>query len=181
MRIVTNMEIYWDEAFAGTELHPESLTVTTPLPRTADLRFYGYASPYSPDGDGPLLHDYEKVRSTSPWNQHAGQLTRHGDVPELLLDADDRYVIMTHGDEFHLESDAEALPSLRKDWVRDFFLYANGWIKDGNLNTAFSATVEPLPFHGMSGYPYTIEEAYPPDSEHLEYLGEHNTRTNAEH
>ena len=125
-----------------------------------------------------MLYDYENVQFTAPWNQHAGQLTRYGDVTELLLNADDKYVIMTHGDEVHMEFDAEVLPPLPKGWVRDYFLYADGWIKDGDLNTAFGATVEPLPFHGMSGYPYTAEESYPLDSEHLEYLKTHNTRKN---
>jgi len=177
IRIVTNMEIYWDEIFVGAEFHPESLTTTPLLPQTADLRFYGYATAYSPDGEGPLLYDYENVQLISPWNQprFAG-LTRYGDVTELLLDADDKYVIMSHGDEVHLEFNAEALPSLPKGWVRDYFLYADGWIKDGDVNTAFGATVEPLPFHGMSGYPYTAQESYPWDSEHLEYLRKYNTR-----
>jgi len=176
VRIVTNSEIYWDEIFVGTEFHPESLTTTMLLPRSADLTFYGYSTPYSPDGQGPLLYNYESVQLTSPWDQHAGQLTRYGDVTELLLDADDKYVIMMHGDEVHLEFDAVSTPPLRKGWVRDYFFYADGWIKDGDLNTAFGDTVEPLPFHGMSGYPYTAEETYPSDSERLEYLKKYNTR-----
>ncbi len=55
-------------------------------------------------------------------------------------------------------------------------LYANGWIKDGDLNTAFSDTVDPLPFHGMSGYPYGENEVYPDDADHRAYRKIYNTR-----
>ncbi len=36
--------------------------------------------------------------------------------------------------------------------------------------------VEPLPFHGMSYYPYPENESYPYDNEHSAYLEEYNTR-----
>ena len=48
--------------------------------------------------------------------------------------------------------------------------------KDGDLNTAYSQTVEPLPFHGMSSYPYPEEEHYPEDPRHQEYRKKFNTR-----
>jgi hypothetical protein len=51
-----------------------------------------------------------------------------------------------------------------------------GWVKDGDLNTAHGQTVEPLPFHGMSRYPYGPEEAYPSDPAHLRYREYYNTR-----
>ena len=60
---------------------------------------------------------------------------------------------MNSGDELSLEFDALKLPSLKKDWKREFIFYNDGWLKDGDLNTAYGKTVEPLPFHGMSSYP----------------------------
>ena len=47
-----------------------------------------------------------------------------------------------------------------------------------NEVTIFHAdgTVEPLPFHGMSGYPYREDEAYPDDAAHREYRAQWNTR-----
>jgi len=36
--------------------------------------------------------------------------------------------------------------------------------------------VEPLPFHGMSQYPYTENEHYPMDKAHQEYRRKYNTR-----
>ena len=61
-------------------------------------------------------------------------------------------------------------------WARSFVFYANGWVKDGDLNTKFSETVEPLPFHGMSGYPYSAGEHYPDTAAHRDYLQTYNTR-----
>ena len=55
-------------------------------------------------------------------------------------------------------------------------IYNVGWVKDGDLNTAFGNTVDPLPFHGMSCYPYGKNEAYPSDEAHKNYLKEYNTR-----
>ena len=52
----------------------------------------------------------------------------------------------------------------------------DSYCKDMDLYTAFPDTVEPLPFHGMSEYPYGNDEAYPSDQEHLQYLKEYNTR-----
>lgn len=55
-------------------------------------------------------------------------------------------------------------------------LYTEGWVKDGDLNTACSQTVEPLPFHGMPAYPYGPQVHYPVDSAHQRYLRTYNTR-----
>ncbi len=57
-----------------------------------------------------------------------------------------------------------------------FLARTDGWLKDGDLNTAFSQTVEPLPFHGMSRYPYGDDESYPLDKDHQDYLAKYNTR-----
>ena len=94
-----------------------------------------------------------------------------------LLDAsDDMYVIMNAGDETTIEFDAGAAPDLPAGWSRDFLLYTVAWVKDGDLNTATGKSVEPLPFHGMSEYPYGPDESYPRDEAHLRYLREYNTR-----
>jgi hypothetical protein len=39
-----------------------------------------------------------------------------------------------------------------------------------------SQAVEPLPFHGMSGYPYRADEQYPETPRHKEYLRKYQTR-----
>ncbi len=75
-----------------------------------------------------------------------------------------------------IEFSADKAPELPKGWKRDFLLYSNGWVKDGDLNTATGQTVEPLPFHGMKYYPYGPEMKYPDDPVHKKYREEYNTR-----
>jgi hypothetical protein len=55
-------------------------------------------------------------------------------------------------------------------------LKVDGWAKDRDPNTAFSTSVEPLPFHGMSRYPYPAGEHYPRDAVHDNYQRTFNTR-----
>jgi len=86
------------------------------------------------------------------------------------------YVIMAPGDEATLTFDANAAPPLRAGWTRDFLLYTDAWLKDSDRNTARGGTVRPLPFHGMSRYPYGSDEAYPTDAEHTRYMEAYNTR-----
>ena len=94
----------------------------------------------------------------------------------LLLESDDMYVIKNAGDETTIEFDAASLPELPEGWTRDFLVHSVGWVKDGDLNTAYGQTVEPLPFHGMTRYPYGGQESYPTDPEHARYRETYNTR-----
>ena len=64
----------------------------------------------------------------------------------------------------------------RAGWTRDFLLKVDGWAKDRDPNTAFSSSVQPLPFHAMSRYPYPANEHYPRDAAHEQYQRAWNTR-----
>ncbi len=75
-----------------------------------------------------------------------------------------------------LEYPAAHLPQLPRGWSRDFLLQVDGWAKDSDPNTAFSQTVNPLPFHAMSAYPYKTDEQFPNDSEHQQYVQDYLTR-----
>ena len=86
------------------------------------------------------------------------------------------YVIKNAGDETTVEFDAQSLPRLPEGWKRDYLIHSVGWVKDGDMNTATGQTVEPLPFHGMTRYPYGPEESYPSGPEHREYMQKYNTR-----
>ncbi|MCK5102350.1 MAG: hypothetical protein KAR17_06030, partial [Cyclobacteriaceae bacterium] len=90
--------------------------------------------------------------------------------------ADDMYIIANAGDETTISFDAAKLPKLHEGWKRDFLIYSVGWVKDGDLNTALGQTVEPLPFHGMSQYPYGEYEHYPTAGRHQDYQNKYNTR-----
>jgi len=110
------------------------------------------------------------------WNPTPGHYTRYGDVRTLLSAADDRMVIMGSGDELRLLFPAGGLRPQRPGWTRDFLLLVDGWAKDGDYNTAFSQSVEPLPFHAMSAYPYPASQHFPEDAAHREYREKYNTR-----
>lgn len=83
---------------------------------------------------------------------------------------------MGSGDELLLRFPTKGLAPVPTDWKREFFLLVVGWAKDGDYNTAFSQTVEPLPFHKMSAYPYSNPEHYPDDKLHRDYVTQYNTR-----
>ena len=176
VRIETDMQIYWDTAFftVGTQAVP--MEVTTLNPDSADLHYRGFSEMYRPNPHAPHLFDYQKVTKSAQWRDLAGYYTRYGNVAPLLQEVDDLYVILNAGDEITVEFEASRLPTLKAGWVRDFILYSDGWDKDGDINTLTSQTVEPLPFHGMSSYPYPDTEHYPNDEVHRRYQLEYNTR-----
>jgi hypothetical protein len=177
VRIRTNLQIYWDQAFVARDSRRTDVRVTPLTPLTADLHFRGYSRTYRKGGRyGPWWFDYDSVTKDSPWRPIEGAYTRFGDVLPLLRSSDDMYVIMAPGDEMTLQFDASSAVALPAGWKRDFLLYTDGWIKDSDLNTAYGTTVEPLPFHAIKQYPYAVGESYPSDSAHVRYRREYNTR-----
>ncbi len=161
LRIVTNLAVYWDEVYLAESTAPET-RVTSLTPATADLRFRGFSRVrIHPERKQPEMFYYSDPRPVSMWNPTPGFYTRYGGVAALTAAVDDRLVIMGSGDELRLLFNARALPPIKPGWRRDCFLKVDGWAKDRDPNTAFSQTVEPIPFHGMSRYPYPPGERYP--------------------
>lgn len=113
-----------------------------------------------------------------PNSNSSGNFTRYGDVTQLVLNADDKFVIGRQGDEVSLRFPTGIAPP-PENMERDFFFYVSLWFKDeyGNWGFGFGFTVDPLPFQDMSGFPYPATESYPYDEAHLSYLLEYNTRT----
>jgi hypothetical protein len=175
VRLSTNMCIYFDRVFVSTDDRPERCRVTELHVAESDLHYRGFSA-MTRDAHGFEEFNYDDVSAIGSWSPPAGFLTRYGDVTPLLRHADDMYVIFGPGDELTMRFDATRLPDLSAGWVRDFIFYANGWVKDGDLNTKYSETITPLPFHGMSGYPYATHEHYPDTPRHREYLRTYNTR-----
>ncbi|MEK7379915.1 MAG: FG-GAP-like repeat-containing protein [Gemmatimonadota bacterium] len=177
VRIRTGMQVYWDQASVVTGGTRQVSRVTTLQPAAADLHYRGFSRTYRKGGRyGPHWFDYDEVSTEPRWQLIDGLFTRFGDVRSLLLRSDDRYVTMAPGDEMSVEFDATALPVLPPGWRRDFLLYSDGWIKDADLNTAHGTTVEPLPYHAMSRYPYGPAEGYPSDAMAGRYREEYHTR-----
>ena len=176
VRIRTTMRIYWDQVLVDTSDGRAPRAVHRLDPVSAELRWRGFSAETSPDGREPYTYDYERVSPESPWKLLPGRYTREGDVAALLLGADDMFVVSRPGDEIALSFDASALPPLPEGWTRTFLLYADGFSKEMNLHSSSPDTLLPLPFHGMTQYPYEAPSAYPSTPAHREYIEKYNTR-----
>ncbi len=175
VRLRTNLRIYWDEVKIGDALDASAVATTRLVPEVADLKWRGYSAEGSADGREPYGYDFERVSLLSPWKVMPGRYTREGDVRPLLTSIDDRFVVSRPGDALTLRFDATHA-GVPPGWRRSFLLYADGFSKEMDLNSASPDVVEPLPFHGMSAYPYPASEHYPEDEAHTRYRDEYNTR-----
>ncbi len=169
IRITTNLQIYWDQI--QVDNGPESNSVrTTELPLlSANLDFRGYPQQVDGETPGDLTYRYELVSKTGPFARERGNYTHYGEVAELLKEVDDHYVIFGSGEDMDLEFGATSLPVLPAGWKRDYFFYANGFVKDMDFYEASPFTVNELPFHSMRTYPYPSSEHYPDDDASLKY------------
>jgi hypothetical protein len=105
-----------------------------------------------------------------------GNFTRYGDVTELLLEADNRFVIGRKGDSLKLLFNVTEFGPVPEGMERDYFVVVSCWFKVPGL-PYLPFTVDPLPFHDMSSFPYPHTENYPYNEANLSYLEEYNIRT----
>ena len=176
LRVSSNMELYWDQIYLAAPLPKSAISERQSPVRSADLHYLGYPREYSPDGRDPNLYDYNNIDKSLLWKSMAGDYTRFGDVTELLAEADDCYVIMGPGEEVTLRFPAAAFGPVPAGMTRTFLLKADAYCKDMDPYTAFPDTVAPLPFHAMSGYPYSATEHYPDTEKTRAYRQRFNTR-----
>ena len=151
LRLRTNLEVYWDSLEWATGIPNAQLKTTRLDPQVADLHYRGYSVINRKDDSSPEVPDYNRLSSSKQiWRDLIGYYTRFGDVRDLLKQADDRYVIMNGGDEMSFRFAAQPPPA--PGWVRDYVIVGDGWIKDGDYNSTFSKTVQPLPYHAKNEY-----------------------------
>lgn len=188
IRVFCTLRLYWDSIrLAVGEDEPTRITTLEPL--SADLWDRGFSKPVfyqctdsTKDIETKLREqqlewfDWDLVESDPPWNQHPGFYTKLGGVLPLLDAVDDRYVIMGAGDSLRVRFSADGLAPPEAGWTRDYLLFLDGWAKDRDPNTVEALEVEPLPFHGMTGYPYPAGESFPTDELHETWRREWNTR-----
>ena len=177
VRIVTNMCVYWDEIFAAAGVMDASVERAEPALAEGTLHFRGFSrNMVHPARLEPESFVYAEARPVTNWNPTSGNYTKFGAVEELLSAIDDRYVILGAGDEVALRFRAGLAPP-KQGWTRDYLLFVDGWAKENDANTAFGDTVEPLPFHSMSQYPYGLGESFPDTAEHRMYRETYNNRS----
>lgn len=184
LRLRTNLTVYWDQTFlaagcrrlvADAKADSEGLTARCLEVSSAVLTPTGLMREYSPDGRLPTIFDHDRF-DAEPMPVPAGRRTRHGNVTSLLQQVDDCFVVFGPGDDLAVRFDARCLPPLSPGWKRSFVLRTHGYCKDTGPFTATGATVEPLPFRAMRGYPPGPGEHYPDDAPHRGYQREFNTR-----
>ena len=176
IRIVTNLQIYWDQILVDNS--PAGLPVhSTEVPlKNARLRFRGFPKQIEVGTPGDLTYNYEDISLTGPFGRPSGNYTRLGDVLPLLTKSDDKFAIFGPGEEVALDFDAAKLPPVPRGWKRDYLFFADGFVKDMDFFGSKVATVGPLPFHKMGTYPYPEAKHYPDSDEFLDYQLTYNTR-----
>jgi hypothetical protein len=154
VRICTNLITHWDEIALG-ELDPGAgAQATTLAPESAVLARHGYSQPIDPNTRGPNGRIFHITSDVAPWGPIPGLYSAFGEVTPRLLEADDDLVIYGPGEAVALEFPAEVLPELPAGWTRDFFLVTEGWTKGNSYATGGSGNTWPVPYRGMTQYPY---------------------------
>ncbi len=171
VRIVTSMELCWDQVFFTVDEAPAEVRETPLELVSADLHFRGCSARLIHPQHGPERYDYSHV-DPMIYSAMGGKFTRYGDVKELLTAQDDRMVVLGCGDECTLRFTAPPAPP--EGWTRDFLIHNIGWDKDCNSQNTYARTVEPLPSAGMQSYPPS--EPFPEDELHRSYLEKYQTR-----
>jgi hypothetical protein len=177
IRLVTNLQIYWDQALIDNGPEAPQLMRQTELPlASAQLAFRGYPEQIDGKTPGDLTYNYQYISQTGPFTRSSGSYTRYGDVTPLLRSVDEAFVIFGSGEDIDVEFSTTSLPRLAPGWKRDYLFYANGFVKDMDFYEASPFTVADMPFHGMSTYPYPASEHYPQDEQRMQYELEWNDR-----
>ncbi|MBI5655609.1 MAG: hypothetical protein HZC44_01815, partial [Geobacter sp.] len=147
---------------------PAAVTTRLLTASSADLQHPG-RPPFASAKLDTRIQSSDEVMADVPEAYFYGAFTRLGEVKELLAATDDKFVIMRHGDELTITFPALLKPAL--GYKRSYLLLADLYYKGGN-----TLSVDPLPFHAMSSYPYPATESYPQDADHQTYLQNYNTR-----
>jgi hypothetical protein len=143
---------------------------TTELGMAAASLLHGGATDLQNASFSHRMHVHDVSLPDDPKMLGYGAYTRYGDVSELLQTADDAFAIVRYGDRIDLDFQDAAPPGPGRS--RIYVMKADIFYK------GFRTTRQllPMPFHGMSKYPYAAPEAYPTDPFHVDYRINYNTR-----
>jgi hypothetical protein len=164
LRVFTSLRISWDSIRLCLDDDDAPLRTIALEPTAAELWRRGFSEAILDEsGQQPMRFQWNRLVERPRWNPHPGIYTKYGKPLALLTAIDDLFVVMASGDALSISFDASEVPPLETGWRRDFVLFLDGWAKDRDPNTLSELHVEPLPFHGLSAYPYRAE-AHSPDS-----------------
>lgn len=177
LRIFSSITLYWDRIALAVCGDDAPRVITALAPTSARLWKRGFSAPLESGRDDlPERFEWETLADLPRWDQHPGRYTKLGESLPLVQTIDDQFCVLGSGDCLTLQFDASALPPLPEGWTRDYQVFFDGWAKDRDPNTIEALTVEPLPFHGMSGYPYGEDEHFPNTPAHQKWRDEWQTR-----
>jgi hypothetical protein len=177
IRVYTTLRLYWDSIRLAIDGDDAELVRRSLEPASARLWRRGFSAPLLDERENqPERFAWDELERFPRWNPHPGLYTRLGETLPLVQEIDDRFVILGSGDALHVRFDARALPPVPAGFRRDYLVFLDGWAKDRDPNTVEALHVEPLPFHGMSGYPYGANESFPDGDLHRAWRREWNTR-----
>ena len=157
---------------------PVDFNVTYVEPSSANLQPGGSTNYVYATIDHRHVNVTDNHNPSIPDDMMYGNFTKYGDVLPLLASADDEFVVMRHGDELQLQFN----DTPRTDGSdRYAFLVADDMYTIKNsINGFVRDSIDPMPFHGMSQYPYNASQGYPDQAARQAYEAEWNTRVFAE-
>ena len=136
---------------------------------SANLQFGGQAIQSMVNRDHRIIAT-DEVQPLIPTYFGYGNFTRYGDVLPLITQRDDKYALLNYADKVEVTFPVPMPP--QPGMTRGFVLLVDNYYKEFKDYKY----LEPLPFHGMSDYPYPATESYPTDEEHNLYRQLYNTR-----
>ncbi len=152
---------------------PEELRIAAMRPKNAVLRFGGAARVRASSLQNRIQATDDRLPA-HPEMTMQGNATRYGHVRPLLMAADDRFVVMVHGDELDLEFD---VPPPAPGRTRQYFLRGRVWYQLMAHPLGPVSRRITLPYTGMARYPYSPSEwPYRHDPSYARYLEFWNSR-----
>ncbi|SNB46427.1 DUF2341 domain-containing protein [Geobacter sp. DSM 9736] len=148
---------------------PVAATIQQLQASSADLQYGGHAIQSMVNRDHRLIAT-DEAQPLKPTYFGYGMFTRYGEVASLVTQRDDKYVLMNYADRLELTYPVPLPP--KTGMQRGFVLMVDNYYKEFKDYKY----LEPLPFHGMSDYPYPATESYPTDDDHNQYRLLYNTR-----
>jgi len=155
IRLMTNLQLFWTRS-SSTRVRMQKRTRPNSA-STGDSPFSRYPKQIEGASPGDLDYEYNLVSLTGPTRPARKNYTRMGDVTPLLRASTTVLSSPAAGEEIAAEFRRHRAAASPRTWKRDYFFYANGFVKDMDCGTHRLYGCA-LPFHGMTSYPIRERE-----------------------